>query len=200
MSAPQKIEREIKKNAIIKGLLLGVVVTALSIFSFYFITGSVQPPLLIVVVMFSCSTVLPIVFSIFFCMDIRKKIGGYWSLRQSVTGIFLMFLISYAILTIGRDVVFVRLIEPDMPKKVEAVMVEMKESRLKEQGAPNDVIQSQISELKKQLDTPAKNTTFDILNGYMETIVLLFAIAIVFGAIFKKEPPYIEKEILVIEE
>jgi hypothetical protein len=188
MSAPQNIEREIKKNAVIKGLLLGVIVTSLSIFSFYFIIRA-QAPALILIVMFSCSTLLPIMVSIFFCIDMRKKVGGYWGLRQSITGIFLMFLISYALLTIGRDLIFAKLIEPDMSAKVKTVMIEVKQNRLKAQGAPDNVIKSQINDLKKDLATPANVSLFDILNSYIKTIILLFAIAVVFGAAFKKEPP-----------
>jgi len=187
MSAPQNIEKEIKKNAVIKGLLLGIIVTALSIFSFYFIIRA-QAPALILIVMFSCSTLLPIMVSIFFCIDMRKKVGGYWGLRQSITGIFLMFLVGYAILTIGRDLVFAKFIEPDMSSKVESVMVGVKQNRLIAQGAPANEIKSQINELKKELATPANVTLFDILNSYIKTIILLFAIAVVFGAAFKKEP------------
>ena len=188
MSEPGTIERNIRKNAIIKGLLLGIIVTALSIFSFYFITALTSNPLLIVIVMFLCSTLFPILISIFFCVDMRKKTGGYWGLRQSITGIFLMFLVSYAILTIGRDLIFAKLIEPNMANKVEAVMIEIKQSRLKAMGAPDATIKSEISELKKELAVPVKISVFDRLNDYIKTIILLFAIAIIFGAMFKKEP------------
>lgn len=187
MAEPNNIELEIKKNAVIKGVLLGISVTALSIFSFYFIIRN-QAPALILVVTFACSTLIPIIFSALFCLDMRKKVGGYWGLRQSITGIFLMFIVSYAVLTIGRDLIFVKLVEPDMSAKVEAVMIGVKQNRLIAQGAPASEIKSQINELKKELSNPVHVSVFDIVNGYVKTIILLFAIAVVFGAIFKKEP------------
>jgi hypothetical protein len=200
MTLSANVEQKLKKDAIIKGLLLGVIVVALSIFSFYFITRLTQNPLFILIVIFLCATLLPVIISIFFALDMRRKIGGYWGLRHAITGIFLMFLISYAILTIGRDFIFAKLIEPYMAGKVKTVMIDVKQSRLMAQGAPADVVKSQIADLKKDLAAPVNLTVIDILNDYLKTIILLFAIAVVFAAVLKKENPAIETDIVIIEE
>jgi hypothetical protein len=200
MTLSANVEQKLKKDAIIKGLVLGVIVVALSIFSFYFITRLTQNPLFILIVIFLCATLLPVIISIFFALDMRRKIGGYWGVRQAITGIFLMFLISYAILTIGRDFIFAKLIEPNMAEKVKTVMIDVKQSRLVAQGAPADVVKSQIADLKKDLAAPVNLTVIDILNDYLKTIILLFAIAVVFAAVLKKENPAIENDIVIIEE
>jgi hypothetical protein len=123
----------------------------------------------------------------------RKKQGGYWGFKASVTAIFIMFMVCYAILTIGRDLVFAKLIEPDMAQKTQAVMLNVKAEQLKIGGASQTEINSQITELKKEF-AAASPGGLSIVQDYVTNIIFLFAIAVVFAAIFKKEPPYtIEK-------
>lgn len=120
----------------------------------------------------------------------RRRIGGYWDFKQAVTGAFIMFLISYAILAIGRDVVFTRMVEPDMVSKTEAVMLNARSESLKAQGASQKEISSQMTELKKELELQKDQGFFNIVYGYLANVILLFVLALVVGSILKKPAPY----------
>ena len=187
----EQVDKQLRKDAIIKGIILGAIVLTLSIFSFYFITGLTKNMSLIVGGPYIFSVILPVTITTLFCMNMRKKIGGYWTFRQAVTGIFIMFLISYAILTIGRDLVFAKFIKPDMVQKTEAVMLNVRYQSLKMSGASDKEIKSQEDELRKEIELQKNPGVMPIVQNYMINMIMLFVLAIIFAAIFKKEPPYI---------
>jgi len=200
MLTVDKVDKQLRKDAIIKGLMLGFTVLVLSIFSFYFITVLTKTMSFIVAGPYIFAVVLPITATALFCFSMRKEIGGYWTFRQAVTGIFLMFLVSYAVLTVGRDLVFAKLIEPDMAPKTEAVMLNVRKASLKLSGASTREINNQDAELKKEFADQKSPGILPVLQNYMLNIIMLFVLAIIFAAIFKKDPPYIEKEIMILEE
>lgn len=188
MPVEDNVNKQLKINAVIKGVILGAVLLASSIFSYYLITALTKSSWLIITGPYLFSIIIPIIIIAFFCIDMRKKLGGYWGFKQSVTAIFIMFMVCYGILTIGRDLIFARLIEPDMAQKTQAVMLNVRAEQLKISGANQTEINKQLTELKKEFAvTPG---AFSIVQDYLTNIIFLFAIAVVFAAIFKKEPPY----------
>jgi Protein of unknown function (DUF4199) len=188
MPTEDNINKQLRINAIIKGVILGVVLLASGIFSYYLITAFTKTSWLIITGPYFFSILVPIILTSFFCIDMRKKLGGYWGFKQSVTAIFIMFMVCYGILTIGRDLVFAKLIEPNMAQKTQAVMINVRAEQLKIAGASQTEINNQLTELKKEFNTYPG--VFSIVQDYITNIIFLFAIAVVFAAIFKKEPPY----------
>src|SRR6202007_1862689 len=129
------IDQQIRINGIKKGVFLGVIITALSIISYYFVTSGNQSPVLFVAAPVFFSIFLPIFAVVFFCFDSRKKIGGYWTFRQATTGIFIMFLIAYIFQFAVRDVAFNRFIEPNSVQKTQAAAISAKAAIMKQRHA-----------------------------------------------------------------
>jgi len=189
MPAQGNISKQLRTNAIIKGVILGVVLLASSIFSYYLITSLTKASWLIIAGPYFFSVLIPVILTSLFCVDMRKKECGYWGFKASVTAIFIMFMVCYGILTAGRDLIFAKLVEPDMAQKTQAVMLNVRAGQLKISGASQTEINNQLTELKKQFaTTPGVGS---LIQDYITNIIFLFAIAVVFGAIFKREPPYV---------
>jgi len=189
MQTSKNISKQLRTNAISKGVILGVVLLASSIFSYYLITSLTKVSWLIIAGPYFFSVLIPVVLTSLFCVDMRKREGGYWGFKQSVTAIFIMFMVSYGILSIGRDLVFAKLVEPNMAQKTQAVMINVRAEQLKIAGAGQTEIDKQLTELKKEFAvTPGVGS---IIQDYITNIIFLFAIAVVFAAIFKREPPYV---------
>ncbi|HZX59728.1 MAG TPA: hypothetical protein VFE54_13420, partial [Mucilaginibacter sp.] len=97
-----QFENTIRRAALIRGVILGVVLLAISIASYYVLinikAGAVQ--MIISQVVFSF--VIPLIAALIFSFNLRKNIGGYWTLRQAVTGIFIMVVVNYAIQIVGK--------------------------------------------------------------------------------------------------
>jgi len=98
-----------------------------------------------------------------------------------------MFLISYVILYIGRDMVFAKFIEPNMVKKTELVMLDVKARSLAMQGRTQSQINAQVDDMRKGFDSQGNPGIGTIIQGFIINIIFLFVIALVFGSIFKKD-------------
>lgn len=177
----------IKKEGLQKGIILGIIILALNIFAFYFITSLTKNPVMIFFGMGTFSFILPLAFSVVFTLQVRQKMGGYWSFRQAVQGIFIMLLISYTILVIGRDAIFGNFIEPDMVTKTEKAIQDSERLRYKQQGVSDEKANAKIAENEKQFGTQGKATVFTYVQSYIITIILLFVLSLGLGVIFKRE-------------
>lgn len=182
------MEKDIKKSALLSGLVLGLVLCVLSVVVFYIIIASTSIWLTYLVpIIFS--VILPIAIAIVMGLDLRKKAGGFWTLKQATTGIFIMFIIAYIVNTIGRDVIFVKLVEPDMVQKTETAVINSTTKMMEKRGASQDEIDSQVEMTRKRFDEEKNVTVGKIITGIGTTIILVFVLALIFAAVLKKERP-----------
>ena len=184
-----QLENTIRRASSIRGLILGVALLAVSILSFYILTSDTGNAWLIVFSPIIFSVFIPIVIVLLFCFNLRKIIGGYWTFKQAVTGIFIMFILSYAVQVIGRDVVFARVVEPNMVAKTQTAMLKATTTMLKKSGANQATIDQKRADIQTQLSEEKNITVGSIIQGYVITVIFLFVFAVIFGAILKKNPP-----------
>lgn len=183
----ETLEQRIRKVFIKNGLWLGAILLALSIFSFYFITKINNSAVLFVAAPIIFSFVIPIALVVVFCFRGRKQIGGYWSFKQATTGIFIMFLIAYGIQEIGKDLVFAKIVEPQMIEKTEAAFLRASTQIKNEAGANKKRIDNNIAEIKKNFEQQKHITIGKTIEGILTTIIMIFVLAIIFGALFKRD-------------
>ncbi|MFI5158925.1 MAG: DUF4199 domain-containing protein [Sphingobacteriales bacterium] len=189
------VESTIKKKGFIKGLFLGLIVVAMHIASFYYMTGTVDAhPLLVLPGSFIFTIVIPLIFIVVFILNIRKSIGGYWSFRQAVTAIFIMLFTSYIMLAIGRDILFVKLVEPNMAQKIGAVMMESRMRKDQLDGMPQAQIIRDLASEKKNFNLQTDNGQWAIVESIPENILITFVLAVMLSAVFKKERPYLAEK------
>jgi len=180
-------EAAIKKEGLFKGIIWGVILLALNIFTFYYITSITKDPVMIFFGMGAFSFILPLAFSVVFTIQMRQKMGGFWSFRQAVRGVFTMLIVGYIIMVIGRDGIFANFVEPDMVTKTEKAIHDSERLRYKQQGLSEDKAAAKIAENEKQFGPKGKATVFSIVESYIITIILLFVLSLGFGLIFKRE-------------
>jgi len=186
------IEQRIKINGVKNGLLLGVIITALSIGSYYFITSGSASPILFVAAPIFFSVFIPIFCVVFFCFNARKQIGGFWTFKQATTGIFTMFLIAYLVQFIGKDIVFDKVIEPGNIQKTQTAAINAKTTILKQRGNSQKAIDSDIGEMKKDFSQQQNVSVGSTIQGIVISILFIFLLALIFGSLFKKDPPYLQ--------
>jgi hypothetical protein len=184
-----EIDKTIRIQGLIKGLILGVVLTVISVIYFYFMIG-VASAVAITVGSVLFTYILPLAAAALICLSLRKNIGGFWTLRQATTGIFIMFVISNLMIFILRDQVFARVIEPNMVQKTETAMVsaltKLKEATTKPEERKE--ADAKILEMKKGFES---NKTFSIgqqIQSLGISIIFLFVLSVVFAVFFKREP------------
>jgi len=177
--ATKKIARE---NALKFGLYLGLfnVVVQLII---YFIDPLIiytNQAIGLVLMVISISA------SVYFCIELKKMVGGFWNFRLAFSSIFIMFLISSLVALLYQVVEF-HLIDKELPQKsVDAIMNKM-HNDLSAKGLSEDQIKSQMEITKKFVPLPG--SIMSLTWGLFASIVVSIILALIFAAIFKKDPP-----------
>ncbi len=184
----QDLNRQIRIKGAQYGAVLGAVILALNLFS-YFLMTKVSTPLWVTA--FSpliFTNLLPIVAAILLCLRLREKIGGYWELRQASSGIFVMFLTSYLIFFFGF-LLFSKVIEPatdiNLQNKIESVKAAIRQN----QGTSQQHINEETKGLRKDFNDRQKSGVLGFVQSFGIVVVLLFLASLIFGALFKNDPP-----------
>lgn len=184
----QNLNQLIRKKAIEKGLVLGVVLLVVGIFTFYFITGMTTNMWLIIFTPIVLSVLFPLVISIFFSISLRKEIGGFWTFKQAASGIFIMFFAAYVLSAIGNNLIFAKIVEPDMVGKMQTAITNSTTAMMEKSGADQETIDKKLEDIEKQFDSQKNPTIGKTIQGIAISIIFIFVLALIFGAIFKKEP------------
>jgi hypothetical protein len=179
------ISKELKKYSLQNGLILGLILLSFNIISFYLITTVVKSPLGVIGVPYLFSVILPIPLSVIFCYRLRATIGYPWDFRIATSGIFILFMVAYLIIFIGRDLVFSKLIEPKMNTKIENVLLATTPIALKESGANPKQIADKQNEIKAQFAAQDNTSIRQELQSLVTSVIFIFIFALIFGAFFK---------------
>ncbi len=184
----QDLNRQIRIKGAIYGALLGVVILTLHLISYYLMVKVNTPTWVTAFSPLLFTNLLPIVAAVLLCLHLREKIGGYWHLRQAASGIFVMFLTSYLVFFFGF-LLFSKVIEPrtdlNLENKIESVKAEIR----KEQGISRQHINEETQGLRKDFNERQKSGIWGFVQSFGIVVVLLFLASLIFGALFKNDPP-----------
>ncbi|WEA01973.1 DUF4199 domain-containing protein [Mucilaginibacter sp. SJ] len=186
----EETDKKIKKQGLIKGVFLGLVISAISIIYFYFMISLAKSAVVITFGSIVFSYLLPLSAAALFSLSLRTKIGGLWTMRQAGTGIFIMFFISYLMVFVIKDQLFAKVIEPNMVQKTEAAMVNALNKLKEETTKPEEKKEAdaKIVEMKKAFDAEGTVTIGQQIQSLGISIIFLFVLSIIFAAFFKREP------------
>jgi hypothetical protein len=182
-------DTEIRKKGAMSGIPLGVILMVLNIFSFYFITSIATSFWMISFGPIIFSVLLPLVVAGVYCSDLRKKIGGYWTFKQATTAIFMMMFVSYAITYLGANILFGKIIEPHMVEKTQTAVIGATTQMMEKQGVDQEKIDEQTEKMQKQFALQTDTSPVKVLTGIAVSLIFIFVLALIFAAIFKKDPP-----------
>ncbi len=177
----------LKPEALKNGIGLGLISLVLGVITAYLLVGA-ESMMTVMLVPILIGLVIPIIVAVFFCIDLRKKIGGYWSLRQATSGIFIMFFVAYVLSTVGT-VIFNKYIEKDMTERIQSTVVNATSSMMKSQGVDEDTIEKRVDEMNAEFEKKNQGTIMQSIQGHVIGVIIVFVFALLFGAIFKKERP-----------
>lgn len=134
------------------------------------------------------SLLTSIVLAVYFIKDIRAKIGGYWSFREALKYIFVLFFIQTA-LTMIFTTAFGKWIEPSYIEmrlaEARNEAVENAEKMFRDQDQIDAVVEQSEQWSTFLIDPDLK--AFLLMLGIM--VIFYFIGALIFAAIFKRERP-----------
>ncbi|MNN74649.1 hypothetical protein D3C81_1908710 [compost metagenome] len=100
----------------------------------------------------------------------------------------MMLAISTIISTIGTQV-YVNFVNPTLQEKVVTHTINVTIEYMEKNNVPDEVIDSKIAELEKQVDAIGKITLGQIFKGLAITLLFQFVFALLLSALSKREKP-----------
>ncbi len=175
----KKIARE---HALKFGLYLGVINVFIMLI-LYFID-----PLLMATngVASSCLFVVSILLFVYFTLELKKAVGGYWNFRLAFSSIFIMLLISNLFLPIYQLVEF-KIMDKELGQRTYEALVQKASRDLSAKGISGEDLAKQMEMVKKFIPIPGE-TKF-LLFSIAGAVVISILFALLLAAIFKKERP-----------
>jgi hypothetical protein len=175
--------QNLNKAAVNNGLILGALSVVIGLVTYYMF-----PSMLGSIPFGIGMAVISILIYVFFTLDLRKKIGGYWSFREALKGIFLMAFIA-GIVYAFVNLVFYKFIEPDAIDKVSGIMEEGTASTMERLGVDQDAIDEAVNKQREALKAQYDPTAMEFIKNLGVPIIIQFVMSLIFAAIFKKEAP-----------
>lgn len=175
--------QNLDKAAVNNGLIIGVLSAIIGIVTYYIF------PHLFGSMWFGIGNMIfLLIVYIFFTIDLRSKIGNFWSFREALRGIFLMSFVAGILLAV-INYLFYQFIEPGAFDKiagfVEAGATKTFESMGMDQDQIDEAVGKQIEGMKGQFNP----TPIQLLKNLGIGILVQFIMSLIFAAIFKKEAP-----------
>ncbi len=177
------MESNSNQLAINNGLYIGGISTILGILVYY-----VSPDLMGATSFGIIMMLLSLALYIFFTIDLRKKIGGFWSFREALKGIFLMSFIA-GLVSIAVNFVFYKFIEPGAYEKISEIMTQNLSATYEKLGIDQATIDKTIPAVLEKMKAQFDPSFTDVLKNLGIAVLGQFVMSLIFAAIFKKEQP-----------
>lgn len=194
----EKTTINLKTEALKNGAIWGAVNLVI-----FLVTWYIMPSLMSSYWYAGLSVIVGIALAVFFCIDLRKKAGGYWSFGEALWPIFVMFLTSAAIVFIFT-IVFGKFIDPTYPVKMKELSMESTEKMMSSMGMADEALEKAMSDTSERLDKQFSPTFSQAIVGFGIVAIMYFIGALIFALIFKKVNPnpwsLPEEEEIVITE
>lgn len=189
----QQILQEEKKPKVYEeifkyGLILGIAFFVLGLISLYMMQSADSFLVMTIAYPVIFQLVIPLVIVIFICINLRKQIGGYWTFKQALKSIFLVFFIGW-LFSFSLNLAYTKLVDTSVMEKTQDHMKESFVTFMKKQNIDDEKIDSEVAKLDEQF---AKQNEFSAATTFRNITIavsIIFVIALIFAAIFKRTRP-----------
>ncbi len=132
--------------------------------------------------------IIGIALACFFIIDMRKKAGGYWSFKEALWNIFVMFLLSMAIMFVF-NILFGKYIDPTYPVKMKEQIMENTQKMFEKFGMEEDEIAKAMEKQSEKMESQFNPTISEAVVQFGIAAIFYFIGALIFAAIFKRKNP-----------
>ncbi len=154
----------------------------------FLVTWYIMPSLMSSYWYAGLTAVVGLSLAIFFCIDLRKKAGGYWTFGEALWPIFAMFLASMAIVFLFT-ILFGKFIDPTYPVKMKELTLESSEKMMNSLGVTGESMDVAMAEAAKNAEKQFSPTFSEGILGFGIASIFYFIGALIFALIFKKTNP-----------
>lgn len=133
------------------------------------------------------SMLIRIGLAVYFTLDLRKKIGGFWKFRDALSGVFIMLLVSGLVFYVF-SVAFAKL-EPSYVTTMTEISEKSTVGMMEKMGQSQESIDEALKGVHKSLDSQFNPGIGDAAKTVAIMVLMYFIGSLIMAAIFKKELP-----------
>jgi hypothetical protein len=175
----------VNKLSVQYGLLIGVIIVVLNIV-FYIMDPVLQYSNYWVGIL---SFVILITLLVVLGLDVRKKIGGYWSFGEAFKGLIIMAVLVVLISTVYNFVLF-KFVNPGLPTKVNSILLDKTTDMLNKFGADQSKIDDATKKFQNgEFEASLQPTLKNELKGFGIGLLIYAVIDLIIAACIKKKAP-----------
>lgn len=171
--------REAMKNALLWALINIVIFLAV-----YYIVPQLMSSFAFSIIQLLIGAVLAALFTI----DLKKKVGGFWSFKVALKHIFVMFILQ-AFIVYAFTIVFSKYLDPNYAQTMKTLILDNTEETLKKFITEPDQLKEAMKKTEENLEAQFNPSFSQMLIGFGTVMIIYFIGALVFAAIFKKDRP-----------
>lgn len=132
--------------------------------------------------------VVGIGLAIYFTLEIRKQIGGFWTYREAISTIFVLF-ITPSIIVFFFSLAFGKWIEPRYNDIISEATLNATTELMEKISSDQDVIDETIAETEVALERQLNPSFFDMIKSIGFSVLIYFIFSLIWAAIFKRDKP-----------
>lgn len=126
--------------------------------------------------------------AIYFTLEIRKQIGGFWSYREAISTIFVLF-ITPSIIVFFFSLAFGKWIEPRYNDIISEATLNATTELMERISSDQDMIDKTIAETEVALEKQLNPSFFDMFKSIGFSVLIYFIFSLIWAAIFKRDRP-----------
>lgn len=126
--------------------------------------------------------------AIYFTLEIRKEIGGFWTFREAISSIFILFIIPSIVLFLF-SIAFGKWIEPGYYDKISEATLNSTTELMERITSDQDLIDQTIADTEAALEKQLNPGFGDIIKSIGFSVLVYFIISLIWAAIFKRDKP-----------
>jgi hypothetical protein len=178
----------VRQKGALLGLLFGGIMLLVDILKIYYLAYFAKSPLGTFIVLYPVYYVLLFGVAISFISRLRNKIGHYWTLKQAITGIFIMLFIASLIWNNGLAL-FSAKVNPQLARKAHMAFVESRKGAMLSSKTPITKVNEEVSNMNKAFVAGNQFTIAGFFRSLFVSVILVFAVSALLGTLFKRERP-----------
>ncbi|MCL7987374.1 DUF4199 domain-containing protein [Sphingobacterium sp. lm-10] len=186
MDSIQVESTDLKKQAAIYGVILGVISFVLAIITLI-IGANASGIMTVSFVSILLVYVVPLVITCLLAVRLRRMVGGYWDFRTALSHIFIMLAVSVVLSTVGSKIV--SRVMPSLEERAIDNMMNNSIESLESMGFPDEQIDATVEQLELQKEGLYTFSFVNLVQALAVSLIMYFILALILAAIFKKEKP-----------
>lgn len=180
---PEEVGKTSKQLALTYGLTwagINIVVFLLVYYGLPQIIGSWKHSLIQIVVGLG--------LAIYFTLEIRKQIGGFWTYKEAISAIFVLFIVP-SIVLFFFSLIFGKWVDPNYNNIVKETALNTTTELMERFTDDQELIDTSIAEAEIALEKQLNPSLGDVFKSLAFSVLAYFIIALIWAAIFKRDRP-----------